>query len=168
MTVPMHAGDNGAEMKLVADVIRLPSGRPCWRLYAADGPKSDCDAVTNTLLDLVGMAHDTIAEVFGLLDRVQSGSYVREHPELADFGFNDVLVWVCPPEAAPGSLTISKEYVPEWSVEFGTPQQFTRAQLSVAVSHFEAFKRMVDLRDLEASVGHRSETSFVWEPQGPV
>jgi len=155
-------------MKLVADVIRLPSGHAYWRLYAADGPKSACDAVTDTLLDLVGMAHDTIEQVFGLLDRVQSGSYVREHSRLADFGFNDVLVWVCPPEAAPGSLTISKEYVPEWSLEFGTPQRFTPAQLRAAVSHFEAFKRAVDLRDLEASVGYRSETSFVWEPQGPV
>ena len=151
-------------MKLVADVIRLSSGRPSWRLYATDGPKSACDAVTGTLLDLVGMAHHAIEEVFGLLDRVQSGGYVREHPQLADFGFNDVLVWVCPPEAAPGSLTISKEYMPEWSLDFGTPQRFTTAQLRAAVSHFEAFKRAVDLRDLEASVGYRSETSFVWEP----
>lgn len=151
-------------MKLVADVIRLPSGHPCWRLYAADGPETDCDAVTNTLLDLVGMAHDTIGEVFGLIERVQSGSYAREHPQLADFGFNDVLVWVCLPEAAPGSLTISKEYVPEWSLEFGTPQRFTAAQLRAAVSHFEAFKRAVDLRDLDPSVGYRSEADFEWAP----
>lgn len=164
----MRTDEDGAEMKLVADVVRLPSGQPCWRLYAADGPKGDCDAVTDTLLDLVGMAHDTIEAVFDLLDRVQSGRYVREHPQLADFSFNDLLVWVCPPEAAPGSLTISKEYVPAWSLEFGQPQRFTPAQLRAAVSHFEAFKRAVDLRDLEASVGYRSERAFAWDPQGAV
>ncbi len=127
-------------MKVVAEFYMSPDGLSHRNMYAVDAEGESSPAVTATLLDFVCDLHPPADAVFiDLLSRQCEGSYVPNDPEQADFSVNEKYVWIRPPIAVPGSIVISNEHVPEYSMDDGVPQSFAIESFFSVLEHWRGF-----------------------------
>ena len=96
-----------------------------------------------------------------LLTSHEAGTYHPEHPEWADFGINDINMWIREPFVERGYVLISNENVEEYSEEYGTPQRFTVAQFRQVMAFWEEFLALVDEKGKEALVGKKFEKEII-------
>lgn len=147
--------------KLIAEVLERPDGSSRAVLYCVDEDGRPDQAVGNTLLEFLELSYPSATEVEQLLVLAESGSYVPKNPEWADWGVNDVDLWLRPPMADPGHICISNDNCTEYSSqEGGQPQQFSYKQFRVALKHWRDFRELLAGEGKESLVGRRYETVF--------
>jgi hypothetical protein len=141
-------------MKITAELSLLSNGHKYPNLSAIQENGRVCESITMTLLDFVSELHQPANGQFEtLLAAVEAGGYMPKDPAKADFSVNDKLVWVRPPEADPGSLRISNENVPEFSVDGGHPQSFSIALFRSTNMFWQDFLLRVNEDGEEAWLG---------------
>ncbi|WP_281718220.1 hypothetical protein [Pandoraea apista] len=145
-------------MKIVAEVLKLPSGSLVPQLYSVDENGSVVRGVTDTLLDLIAESlPNQLERLTAILASAQQGAYERSDPALADWGVNDKFVWIGPPRAEEGFVLISNENIADFSMNDGEPQKFSVAQFLGAIAHWSKFYKMLSERGREGLVGERFE-----------
>lgn len=144
-------------MKIIAELSQLSNGQKYAHLTAMDEGKV-CEPATMTLLDFVVELHPPADACFEkILSSVKAGEYVPNNPALSDFSVNDKLVWLCPPNVKAGSLLISNENIPEYSVDVGQPQCFLLEVFHSVRRHWLKFLRLVDEEGEQKWLGKRLE-----------
>lgn len=99
--------------------------------------------------------------VIDLLASHEAGTYHPEHPEWADFGINDINLWIREPFVEPGHVLIANENTSDYSEEYGTPQRFTVSQFRQVMAFWEEFLAMVAEKGKEALIGQKFEREIV-------
>jgi hypothetical protein len=113
-------------VKLIAKTVEIAGWGGFYPQLIAMQNGVVSDAISSTLLDFItGMDRAGDAEFDAILAEVEAGEYKPNDPAHADYYWNAIYVWVRPPEAEAGSLLISNEYMPEYSMEDGQPQAFS-------------------------------------------
>lgn len=145
-------------MKIIAEIFRLPSGSLLPQLYAVKDNGEVDRGVTDTLLDFISELFPPADQEFiSLLSLAGSGEYVPSKANLADWSVNDKFVWLTPPMAERGMLCIANDNVPEYSVDDGTPQQFSVSQFEAALAHWKHFQELLRESGRENLVGKKFE-----------
>lgn len=143
---------------MTAEIAQLKSGSLIAVMSAICEDGKIDDAITQTLMDFAMQSDGHLTELDDLIARYQIGQYVPEHPQLPDWGVNDVNLWLRAPMAQPGHLCITNENTDYSSDEdHGRPQQFTYAQFHTAMSHWRKFKELIAREGKEKLVGRRFE-----------
>jgi hypothetical protein len=146
---------------IVAEVVQLRGGSLMPVLSGINANGDVDDALTQTLLTFVMLSAPSHRDIEGLLQSVEAGQYIPEHPEWADWGVNDVDLWLRPPMAEPGHICISNENTVEYSTEEGgQPQQFTYEQFRAALKHWREFRELMAREGKDKLVGQRYEAVF--------
>jgi len=147
--------------RLIAEVLKRPDGSSHAVLYCVGEDGRPDHAVGNTLLEFLELSYPSAGEIEQLLVLAESGGYVPKNPEWADWGVNDVDLWLRPPMAEPGHICISNENTGEYSTaEGGQPQQFTYEQFRAALKHWREFRELMAREGKESLVGRRYEAVF--------
>jgi hypothetical protein len=145
-------------MKIIADVFKLPSGSIIPRLYCQDENGEVIRGITDTLLDLISESGlDALDKLEELLLAANEGAYKRGPIRLPDWSVNDKGIWVGGPETEHGYALVSNENIPEYSTEYGNPQQFSIGQMRAAMEHWRRFHEMIDIKGMEALLDVRFE-----------
>lgn len=144
-------------MKIVADLLLLPSGTSIPRLYALNDNGSFNGEMTDTLLDFISELPPADVEFENLLARVESGEYVSKDPNFADWSENDKYVWLFSPYSSEGELCVSNENIPIYSVDEGQPQRFSIETFKVVRRHWKDFLSRVNQDGPESWLGRRYE-----------
>ena len=148
-------------IKIITEVFRMRSGSLIPLLYALREDGEVDRAVTDTLCDFVShLFPPADSEIEALINLVREGKYVPDNPLLADFGVNDINVFVAP-HAQKDGICISNENIPEYSVEEGQPQQFSISQFQAVLMSWRKFGQIIQERGGENIVGHKFETFVV-------
>lgn len=147
--------------RIIAEISATPDGVLHSVLYCV-GDNDEVDrSVTDTLLHFIEMSYPSESQIEQLLVLAESGGYVPKNPEWADWGVNDVDLWLRPPMAEPGHICISNENTSEYSTEEGgQPQQFTYEQFRAALKHWREFRELIAREGKENLVGRRREAAF--------
>jgi|GEM_PF-2256890 len=147
--------------KLIAEVISLSNSMltPTFRCIDCDGIEHDEISLTlcDFIWELQGAPWITLEK---LIQDVEAGTYVPEFPELADFSVNDKLFWARPPMARHQEVCISNENIPAYSMDEGTPQNFSIDQFRIALKFISEFSTHVQNNGLENLVGKKFEIIF--------
>jgi hypothetical protein len=143
---------------IVAEVVQLRGGSLMPVLSGVNSHGIVDDALTQTLLTFVMLSAPSHKDIEALLKSVEAGEYIPAHAEWADWGVNDVDMWLRPPMAESGHICISNENTGEYSTEEGgQPQQFTYEQFRAALKHWRDFQEMMAREGKENLVGQRYE-----------
>lgn len=147
--------------RIIAEIHASSDGVLHNLLYCVDGNNEVDRSITETLLHFVEMSFPNESQIEQLLLLAESGGYVPKNPEWADWGVNDVDLWLRPPMAQPGHICISNENTSEFSTEEGgQPQQFTYAQFRAALKHWREFRALIAREGKDKLVGRRFEAMF--------
>jgi hypothetical protein len=146
--------------KLISEIWQSPNGFLSSVFYCHDIHGHLDESITHTLLSFVQESTPSHKDIDALLQSFEAGRYVPKHPEWADWGINDIELWIRPPIAQPGYVGISADYNEAYSVEHGHPQQFTYAQFRVAMNHWRVFQELVAKQGKENLVGQRFEVAW--------
>lgn len=146
---------------IVARIIQLREGAFLPILSGVDECGEVDEALTQTLLTFVMLSTPSHKDIEALLQSFEAGQYTPKHPEWADWGVNDVDLWLRPPMAQPGHVCISNENTELYSTEEGgQPQQFTYEQFRAALRHWREFRELMAREGKEKLVGRRYEAVF--------
>lgn len=119
------------------------------------------DALTQTLLTFIMLSTPSHKDIERLLESMEAGQYHPKHPEWADWGVNDVDLWLRPPMAKPGHVCIANANTDAYSTEEGgQPQHFTYGQFRAALRHWREFIAIVARDGQNRLVGQRLEADF--------
>lgn len=144
-------------MKIITEVFKMPKGSLIPLLYAVREDAQVDRAVTDTLCDFVShLFSPADTEFEELLTKVGAGKYVPDNPSLADFGVNDINVWLVAPRAQEGGICISNENIFDYSVD-GQPQQFSIQEFRAALEHWKNFQKIIREKGAESIVGEKFE-----------
>lgn len=144
--------------KVVAEVLRLSNNSLCPRVYCADQNGIEDEAISFTLCELVWEANGfPLAQLRALIEKSLNGHYVPKEPTLPDFSVNDKMVWITLPYAPHGSICISNENLPEYSMDDGAPQLFTLNQFKAVSKLAEDFALKLQEEGRENLCGQRFE-----------
>lgn len=147
--------------RLIAEVLKRSDGSFHSVLYCVGDDGRPDQAIANTLLEFLELSYPSAAEIERLVALAEAGSYVPKNPAWADWGVNDVDLWLLPPMAKPGHICISNENTSEYSREAGgQPQQFTYEQFHAALKHWREFVQAMAREGKDKLVGRRYEALF--------
>ncbi|MDT0140823.1 hypothetical protein [Acidovorax sp. PRC11] len=146
--------------RLIAEVLKRPDGSTHAVLYCLGEDGRPDQAIGNTLLEFVELSYPSVTEIEQLVTLAENCGYVANNPDWADWGINDVDLWLRPPLATPGHICISNENTSQFSAEGGQPQQFTYGQFRTALKHWQEFRELMVQEGRESLVGRRYETLF--------
>ena len=121
------------------------------------------EAVSATLLDLIEMscwAKSSRDELCELVRRAEAGQYISPNSQLPDFGFNDVNIWLAPPMAPSGMLTITNENT-IYDSESKNLQHFTFSQFWTAFNFWQKVSTFVLEHGIAALQTHHLEAPLV-------
>lgn len=142
--------------RLIAEVLKRPDGSFHSVLYCAGDTGLPDPAITNTLLEFLELSYPSATEIEHLTAFAEAGRYVPKNPDWADWGINEVDLWLRPPIATPGYICIANENTAEYSIEEGgEPQQFR-----AALRHWREFRGLMAQQGKENLVGRRYEAVF--------
>src|SRR5262245_39990440 len=116
--------------RLYVAATRLDDGRPRVYYGALDTQGMEDVAASNTLIDLIHMAHwseDSLSALKDLVSLAETGGYISPDPQLPDFGINDVNLWLVVPMTKPALICVTNENT-EFTHEAQRQQYFTFGQ----------------------------------------
>lgn len=145
---------------MVAEIVRFPSGSLMPHLYAVRENGEIDDPLTQTLMDFVMQCDDSLSKIEELIALHQANQYEPEHPQLPDWGVNDINLWLRSPMAQSGYVCISNENTNYHSDEDGQPEQFTYEQFHAAVKHWREFQALIAQEGMDRLVGKRLEAPW--------
>lgn len=149
-------------MKISAYIFKFESGHFGRNMNAINEDGSLNEAMIHTLINFIFLLSPrSRTEVMNLLASHEAGTYHPEHPEWADFGINDINIWIREPFVERGHVLISNENVDEYSEEYGTPQRFTVAQFRQVMAFWEEFLALVEEKGKAALVGKKFEKEII-------
>lgn len=147
--------------RLIAEVLKRPDGSLHSVLYCVGDDGRPDQAIANTLLEFLELSYPSAAEIERLVALAEAGSHVPKNPAWADWGVNEVDLWLLPPMAEPGHICISNENMGEYSTEEGgSPQQFTYEQFRAALKHWREFRELISREGMDKLIGRRYEAVF--------
>jgi hypothetical protein len=145
-------------MRIITEVFKMPSGSIVPLIYAAKENGQVDRAITDTLCDFVSHLFPPADRRFEYsLVRAIEGKYLPPNPLLADFGVNDINVWVVTPNAGDGNILISNENIPEFSSDEGEPQKFSIQQFHATWECWKRFQQNIRENGAESIVGVKCE-----------
>lgn len=146
-------------MRIVTEAFKMPSGSVIPLIYVVKENGQVDRAITDTLCDFVSHLFPPADKEFeDLLVRLSEGKYLPTNPSLADFGVNDVNVWLVAPHAGDGGLLISNENIPDYSSDEGEPQKFSIKQFHAMSECWRKFQKNIRENGAESIVGVKFET----------
>lgn len=146
-------------MRIITEVFKMPSGSIIPLLYAVKEDGQVDRAVTDTLCEFVSHLFPPADDEFeSLLAQVSAGKYIPTNPLLADFGVNDVNVWLLAPYAKDGGLSISNGNISDYSIDDGQPQQFSIQDFHAISACWKNFQKMLREKGAENVLGEKFET----------
>jgi len=149
-------------MKISAYVFKFESGRFGSNMNAENEDGSLNEAMIHTLINFIFLLDPELRKIVTtLLASHEANTYHPDHPEWADFGINDINMWIREPFVERGHVLISNENVDEYSEEHGTPQRFTVAQFRQVMAFWEEFLALVEEKGKEALLGKKFEKEIV-------
>lgn len=147
--------------RLIAEVLKRPDGSSHAVLYCVGDDGQPDQAIANTLLEFLELSYPSAAEIERLVVLAEAGTYFPKNSAWADWGVNEVDLWLLPPMAKPGHICISNENTDEYSTEEGgQPQQFTYEQFRAALKHWRAFRELMAREGKDKLIGQRYEAVF--------
>lgn len=145
-------------IRIITEVFKMPTGSIHPLIYAVKEDGQIDQAVTNTLCDFVSYLFPPADMEFkSLLAQVYAGKYLPMNPLLADFGVNDVNVWLVAPHAKDGCLCISNENISDFSIDQGQPQQFTFEEFRKTSECWKNFQEKIREKGAERMIGQKFE-----------
>ncbi len=149
-------------MKIITYLFELSDGRFSPSIGSVNENGTSNAAVNLTMIEFISLLDPELCKmVTNLLTSHESGTYHPEHPEWADFGINDINMWIREPFVERGHVLISNENVDEYSEEHGTPQRFTVAQFRQVMAFWEEFLALVEEKGKAALVGKKFEKEII-------
>lgn len=149
-------------MKIITYLFEVSNGRFSPSIGSVDENGTPNSAINFTMIEFIELLDPELRKmVMTLLTSHEAGTYHPEHPEWADFGINDINMWIREPFVERGYVLISNENVEEYSEEYGTPQRFTVAQFRQVMACWEEFLALVNEKGKAALAGKRFEKDIV-------
>lgn len=146
-------------MIIVTETFKMPGGSVIPLIYALKENGQVDRAITDTLCDFVShLSPPADKEFEGLLVRLSEGKYLPTNPSLADFGVNDINVWLVGPHAEDGDILISNENIPDYSSDEGEPQKFSIKQFRAMSECWKKLQKNIGENGAESIVGVKFET----------
>lgn len=147
--------------RIIAEVHASHDGVLHSLLYCISDNGEVDRSVTETLLHFVEMSYPSENQIEQLMALAESGGYAPKNPEWADWGVNDINIWLLAPMAQPGHVCITNENTDYNSdEEHGNPQQFTYEQFRAALKHWREFRELMAREGKENLIGRRYEAVF--------
>jgi hypothetical protein len=145
-------------MRVITEVFKMPSGSIIPLLYVVKEDGQVDQAITNTLCDFVShLFPPADAEFEELLVKVEASEYVPGDASLADFGVNDINVWLVAPHTPENGISISNENTSEYSIDDGLPQQFSIREFRLVSDHWKKFQQIIRKNGIENLAGQKFE-----------
>jgi len=146
-------------MIIVTETFKMPGGSVIPLIYALKENGQVDRAITDTLCDFVShLSPPADKEFEGLLVRLSEGKYLPTNPSLADFGVNDINVWLVGPHAEDGDILISNENIPDYSSDEGESQKFSIKQFHAMSECWKKLQKNIGENGAESIVGVKFET----------
>lgn len=143
-------------MKIVAEILKIPSGSLIPQYCCLDKSGKVVRSVTDTLLDLIAESPPSELEALASILRLaENGQYKRDDSTLADWSANDKFVWIGLPKTEAGYVLVSNENIPDFADEGGKPQKFSISQFLSAIAHWNIFGEMIRERGKAALLGEQ-------------
>lgn len=119
-----------------------------------------CRAMSLTVLLLMSELDQELLEVVArLLDTMDDPGREVSDSGQANWGYNVVAIWLDPPVAKPGFACFTNDIYPELDVG-GEPPQYSHAQLSTILNHWNFFKAEISAHGMEAMSGRKFEVAL--------
>ncbi|MGH8038456.1 MAG: hypothetical protein ACREPD_11985 [Stenotrophomonas sp.] len=145
---------------LIASVYEPAPGSFRSVYYCVGPDESYCRAVNLTVLMLISdLDQELFEEVAQLLGTMDDPGREASVTGQANWGYNVVAIWLDPPVANPGLACFTNDIYPELDVG-GEPPQFSRAQLSTILNHWNFFKAEISAHGMEAMSGRTFEVAL--------
>jgi hypothetical protein len=137
---------------LVCEVFRLGQTGFHWNYRCVREDDSIDEAMSSTLLALIEISwldHGKLAELVRI---AEAGRYVSPNPNLPDWGYNDINIWLSEPMATSESVCVTNENT-QYDSEAATKQRFTYREFWYALECWQEFTAIVASKGKEALVG---------------
>lgn len=145
-------------MKISAYIFRFADGLFGSNMNAVNEDGSLNGEMIHTLVNFIFLLDPELRKIImALLTSHEAGTYHPEHPEWADFGINDINMWIREPFVESGHVLITNKNTEEYSEEYGTPQRFTVSQFRQVMAFWEDFLALVEEKGKAALLGQKFE-----------